>query len=196
MEVYVGRDRGERDNFTVELVEMLKMDLALALTCSNDNHSLCRNQVNVSVFVLSLVLHALKARICRISFYEMKWRIYEAEPVIDFFIEKYRAEMGVSVLVQNNLIDYELKFHTDDLVFNSFSDDQRRATKFKDGSVHLMCNNEMYGSLDFRPIIDQRTMWVKVYQKLCHEVFSMIQRQMLDHMPTSMRIMHTPLRQF
>jgi len=50
-----------------------------------------------------------------------------------------------------------------------------------------MCNVKSYGSLDFRPIIDPHIIKVKVYQVLCHEIFSMIQRQMLDDMPATMR---------
>ncbi len=53
--------------------------------------------------------------------------------------------------------------------------------------MYEMCNVKSYGSLDFRPIIDPHIIKVKVYQVLCHEIFSMIQRQMLDDMPTTMR---------
>ena len=93
--------------------------------------------------------------------------------------------------MQKNMFDYGVRFYTDDLVLYSFSDDQRRARKYREGSVHLMCNSETYGSLDFRLVVDQRIMRVKVYKELCHEVFFVIQRQMLDHMPTSMPTMHT-----
>lgn len=103
--------------------------------------------------------------------------------------------MGFIVVVRKNIFDYEVRFHTDDLVLYNFSDDQRRARKYREGTVHLMCNSQEYGSLDFRPIIDQRIMRVKVYQELCHEILSVIQGQMLDHMPINMRTMHTRLRQ-
>jgi len=52
-----------------------------------------------------------------------------------------------------------------------------------------------YGSLDFRPIIHPHIIKVKVYQVLCHEILSMIQRQMLDDMPATMRTMRTRLNQ-
>ena len=42
------------------------------------------------------------------------------------------------MLAQKNLFDYGVTFHSDDLVLYSFSEDQRRAKKFKDGVVHLM----------------------------------------------------------
>jgi hypothetical protein len=59
--------------------------------------------------------------------------------------------------------------------------------------MHEMCNVEGYGSLDFRPIIDPHIVKVKVYQVLCHEILSVIQRQMLDDMPATMRTMRTRL---
>jgi hypothetical protein len=61
--------------------------------------------------------------------------------------------------------------------------------------MHEMCNEAGYGSLDFRPILDRHIVKVKVYQVLCHEILSMIQKQMLDDMPATMRTMRTRLRQ-
>jgi hypothetical protein len=58
-----------------------------------------------------------------------------------------------------------------------------------------MCNVEGYGSLDYRPIIDPQVAKVKVYQVLCHEILSVIQKQMLDDMPATMRIMRIRLNQ-
>ena len=45
---------------------------------------------------------------------------------------------------------------------------------YNEGIVHKMCNNEEYGSVDFKPTFDSRIMRVKIYQKLCHEIFTMI----------------------
>ncbi len=42
--------------------------------------------------------------------------------------------------------------------------------------MHEMCNEAGYGSLDFRPILDRHIVKVKVYQVLCHEILSVIQR--------------------
>lgn len=97
--------------------------------------------------------------------------------------------------VQKNVFDYGVRFHTDDLVLYSFSDDQRRARKFREGVVHLMCNSLDHGSLNFRPVVNSRIMRVKVYQELCHEILSVIQKQMLDHIASTMRSMQTRLRQ-
>jgi hypothetical protein len=66
--VYAGRDRDERDSFRANLVEMLRIPLGLTLTYSNDSHTLSCNHVNVSVSAMSQALHALGARICRVSF--------------------------------------------------------------------------------------------------------------------------------
>jgi len=72
---------------------------------------------------------------------------------------------------------------------------QREARKFREGNVHEMCNVQGYRSLDFRLIIDPYIVKVKVYQVLCHEIFSMIQKQILDDMPTTMRTVRTRLSQ-
>ncbi len=61
--------------------------------------------------------------------------------------------------------------------------------------MHEMCNEAGYGSLEFRPILDRHIVKVKVYQVLCHEILSVIQRQMLDDMPATMRTIRTRLRQ-
>ena len=46
MRVYAGRNREEGDSFRADLVKMLRIPLGLILTCSNDSHTLSRNQVN------------------------------------------------------------------------------------------------------------------------------------------------------
>jgi len=72
---------------------------------------------------------------------------------------------------------------------------QCEARRFREGIVHEMCNEAGYGSLDFRPILDRHIVKVKVYQVLCHEILSVIQRQMLDDMPATMCTMRTRLKQ-
>lgn len=91
--------------------------------------------------------------------------------------------------VQNNFFDYGVRFHTDNLVLYGFSDDQRRAKKFRKGVVHLMCKSSEFGSLDFRLIADPR---IKLYQELCHKILFVIQKHTLDHIPNTM---HSRLRQ-
>ena len=63
--------------------------MGLTLDCSTDNNTLLRNQVNVFVYVMSQALHSLRAKICRVSFFRMKWRLVEVQPVLDGFIERY-----------------------------------------------------------------------------------------------------------
>jgi hypothetical protein len=102
--------------------------------------------------------------------------------------------MGSSVPLQKNVFYYGIHFETDDIVLYNFSDEQCRGKMFRKSTVHLMCNDEEHGSLDFKPLVDGRIMQVKIYQELCHEILYVIQRQMLDQMPTSIRTMHTRLR--
>jgi hypothetical protein len=61
--------------------------------------------------------------------------------------------------------------------------------------VHEICNVQGCGSLDFKPIIDPHIVKVKVYQVLCHEILSVIRKQMLNDMPVIMRTMLTRLSQ-
>ena len=149
----------------------------------------------MSVSAASQALYTLGARICRVSFLGIKLRLTEVEPILDRFIAMYRAETGASVPVQKNFFDYIVRFHTDDLVLYSFSDNQRCAIKFREGVVHLMCNSSEFGSLDFRPIVDPRIKRVKLYQVLCHKILSVIQKQMLDHIPITMHFMRSRLHQ-
>ncbi len=93
------------------------------------------------------------------------------------------------------MFDYGVQFPIGGLQLYKFSEVQREARKFREGNVHEMCNVQGYGSLDFRPIIDPHIVKVKVYQVLCHEILSVIKKQMLDDMPATMRTMRIRLRQ-
>jgi hypothetical protein len=74
------------------------------------------------------------------------------------------------------MFDYGVQFPIDGLQLYKFSEAQCEARRFREGTVHEMCNVEGYGSLDFRPIVDPHILKVKVYQTLCHEILSMIHR--------------------
>jgi hypothetical protein len=193
--VYAGSDVDQRAQFKDELVNTLRRAFGMTLTCSSDSLTLSRNQVNVLISGMSDALHSLGARICRVSFFGMKWDISNVKPVIDRFIQQYHAKMGSSVPPQKNVFDYGVQFPTTGLQLYKFSEIQREARKFRKGIVHEMCNVKSFGSLDFRPIINQHIVKVKVYQVLCHEILSVIQKQMLDDMPTTMRTMRTRLNQ-
>lgn len=58
-----------------------------------------------------------------------------------------------------------------------------------------MYNDEKHGLPNVRLVVDGRIIRVKIYQKLCHDILYVIQRQMLDYMPILMRMMYTKLRQ-
>ena len=166
MRVYAGNENNERNMVRAEVVERLRVQFGLTLTCSSDSHTLSRNQVYVSVSAMSHVFYSMGAKFCRVSFFGMKWRSTEAEPILGRFIKRYRMAMGSFVPLQKNVFHYGVHFETDDIVLYNFSDEQRRAKKFREGTVHLMCNYEEHGSLDFRPLINGRTMRVKIYQEL------------------------------
>jgi hypothetical protein len=66
----------------------------MTLTYSPDSLTLSRNQINVAIFAMSDALYFLGARVCRVSFFGMKWEISDVELVIHRFIQRYRAKMG------------------------------------------------------------------------------------------------------
>jgi len=157
-------------------VNTLRRAFGMTLTCSSNNLTLSRNQVNVPISTMSNVLHSLGVRICQVSFSGMKWEILNVKPVIDCFIQRYCARMGSFVPIEKNMFEYGVQFPIGGLQFYKFSEMQCKARKFKEGNVHKMCNVKGYGSLDFRPIIDPHIVKVKVYQVLCHEIFFVIQK--------------------
>jgi hypothetical protein len=106
VKVYAGNDEHERDAFKDDVVNTLRRAFGLTLTCSSDSLTLSRNQVNVPISAMSDALHSLGAKVCRVSFFGMKWEIIDAEPTIDRFIQRYCAEMGSFVPTQKNMFDY------------------------------------------------------------------------------------------
>lgn len=96
------------------MIDTIRVQFGLILTCSSDSSALSENQVNVPISAMSDALYSLGARLCRVSFFGMKWKIPRAEPMLDRFIQRYRVEMGSSVPVQKNLFDYGVQIPTDD----------------------------------------------------------------------------------
>jgi hypothetical protein len=106
VKVYAGSDEHERTAFKDELVNILHRDFGMALICSPDSLTLTQNQINVHISAMLNALHSLDAKVCRVSFFGMKWEILDAEPMINRFIQRYRAEMGSFVPTQKNMFDY------------------------------------------------------------------------------------------
>lgn len=97
--------------------------------------------------------------------------------------------------LQNKIFNYGVHLETYDIILYNFNDGERHAKKFKEGILHLMYNDEKHGLPNVRLVVDGRIIRVKIYQKLCHDILYVIQRQMLDYMPILMRMMYTELRQ-
>jgi len=195
VKVYMGEDSVARENFKRKLVNLLRGKHRLALTCNENSFILSRNQVNVPIWAMSQALHELGAKICRVAFFGMKWTIPIAEPKIDHFIERYRVEMGSSVPIGRNMFDLGVVFKMPGIRMYSFSDIQSRARKYTDGQVYEMCNVEGYGSLEFKPRLDKDLRKIKLYPEVCHAVLSVIHKQNLDDMPSTMFTMRTRLNQ-
>ncbi|KAG0563072.1 hypothetical protein KC19_8G003000 [Ceratodon purpureus] len=193
--VYAGSTEHEVRRFRDQVVENLRTGFGLTLTPNPDFRLLSRNQVNVSISALSIVLHHLGARICRVSFFGMKWNLPSAEPIIDRYIGRYRDQMGASVPEGKNFFDYGFSIPSDQIELFGFSEAQLQSHQFREGRVHEMCDMEGFGSLSLNPSIDERISRVKIYQELCHEILSVLPRMMLDDMPSTMRTMRTRARQ-
>ena len=194
VKVYAGNGDAMREDFKDQLTKLLRIDYGLVLSCSNDALTLCRNQVNISVKAMSEALHRLGARICRVQFFGMKWGILVAEPKIDHFIDRYRDEMDDSVPFHHNIFDIGVAFNTNILTLFKFSDAQVLTGKYNERHVHEMFNIDGFGSVDFKPDIDN-ILKIKVYQELCHEILSVIHKQNLDDMPKTIFTVRTRLRQ-
>ena len=100
----------------------------------------------------------------------MKWEIPAVEPKIDHFIERYHVEMDSSIPVGENIFDYRAAFLENRIQLYKFSDAQQDAQRFVEDHMYDMCNLEEYGSVTFRPTIDEHIRKVKPYQELCHRV--------------------------
>ncbi len=104
-----------RVEFKDELMNILPWAFGMTLPCSLDSLTLSQNQINVPISAMLNVLHFLGARVFRVSYFEMKWEISNVEPVIDRFMQRYRAKMGSTILVQKNMFDYGVQFPTSGL---------------------------------------------------------------------------------
>lgn len=195
VKIYAGDTDEDRERFKDQLVKDLRSNHGIVLTCSNDSKTLSRNQVNIPNWSMSQALHHLGARICRVQFFGMKWTIPIAEPIIDYYIDRYIAQIGPNFPLDKNVFDYGIKFGTDVIPLYKFSDSQIARGLFREAHVYEMCNISGYGSLDFKLANSPNIARVKIYQELCHEVLSIVQKQNLDGMPKTMLTMRTRLNQ-
>ncbi len=133
--VYDKSDEHERTAFKDNLVNTLRRAFGMTLTCSPSSLTLSRNQVNVTIPVMSDVLHFLGARVCRVSFFGMKCEIPNAESMIDRFIQQYRAEMCSSVPTKKNMFDYWVQFPMVDCSFTNLM----KCNAKRGGSGRALC---------------------------------------------------------
>ena len=61
--------------------------------------------------------------------------------------------------------------------------------------MNEMCDSEGLGFVSLTPLINARISRIKIYQEICHEILSNLQRQILDDMPNTVRTMRTTARQ-
>jgi len=75
----VRSDEHQRVAFKDELLNTLYRAFGMTLTCNSNSLTLSRNQINVLIFAMSNALHSLGGRVCRVSFFGMKWEISDAD---------------------------------------------------------------------------------------------------------------------
>lgn len=154
--IYAGEGEAEVRNFQDQGVELMRGTYELMLTANRDCHLLSRNHVNVSVAALAEILHGMGARLCRVSFFGMKWALSSAKSIIDHYIGRYRDQMGSSVPKGMNSFDYEFRFDTDGVILLRFSEAQHLSHKYVQGRVHEMCEMEGFGFVRLNSNIDGR----------------------------------------
>ena len=115
LRVYAVKDEDKVRSFRDQIGEMLCRTYGLTFTTSRDCHLLSRNHMNVLVAALAEILHGLGARLCRVSFFGMKWALSSVEPIIDHYIGRYRDQMDSSVPKGMNSFDYGYRNDTDEI---------------------------------------------------------------------------------
>ena len=197
--VYAGETDFERELTKAKILEVLKISFGISLTTNENSLILSRNQVNVSTIAMAEALYISGARICRVGFFGMKMPIGIAEPLIDNLVGRYleslTPELEAGILHNKSVFDIGIVTPTESVELFSFSDDQKRAKKYREGKVHEMCNHSNFGSLSFRPMALGGIKQIKIYQKLVHVILSVIARDNLDDMPKTMLTIRTRARQ-
>ena len=102
--------------------------------------------------------------------------------------------MGAPIPTGRNMFDYGARYPTDAVLLFRFNKEHHRRYWLREGSLHEMCNEEGYGSVECRPFLDLRISKVKVYQELIHEILSCMPRRALDDMPSTTRAVRTQAR--
>lgn len=64
-----------------------------------------------------------------------------------------------------------------------FNNNQLLARRFKTRRMHQMCHIEGFNSVDLKLAMKEHIKKVKVYEKLCHKVLSVILKDKVDNLP-------------
>ena len=163
IKVLTGSNDEHMEVFKASLVDILRTEFGITLTSATNSCTLSTSQVNIPVAAMSEALYTVGARLCRISFFEMKMSIPSAEPVIDNFIRRYRDQMGATVPTGRNLFDYGTRYPIDVVQLFKFSEEQHVTRRCRADTLHEMCNEPGYGSIECSPTFDRCMSKVKVY---------------------------------
>lgn len=103
--------------------------------------------------------------------------------------------MCPTVSTRLNLFYYNMWYHTDGMLLFWFNDEQHHDCKFRENSLHEMCNELNYESVNCTSLLDLRLSKVKVYKELIHNILSCIPQHALHDVPNTMFTVHTRVRQ-
>ena len=161
--VYAGDTSEDRVAFRAQVFRTLRVDHGIVLTAATNNLTLSRNMVSISILGLARAPYLCGAYYCHVGFFGMKMPISDLEPEMDVFIDRFHNVFGDVVLLQWNRFDYGLRIQSRLIQLFKFNDAQCRAHLYREGEVHEMCKVEDYRSVDFRPAVDGRILWMKLY---------------------------------
>lgn len=173
--IYVWEGEDEMRSFWDNVIEILHAAYGFTFTFSHDCHLLSRNQVNVLISTLSKILYGLDVWICRVSFF------VSAEPIIDHYIVRYRDQMGSSVHKGNELIWLRISVW---YWWYSIVRVQRGAAAKLSICGGSCAWDVRHGGVRLNSSIDVRISRKNIYHELYHEILSVVQRMVLDDIPS------------
>jgi hypothetical protein len=123
----------------------------------------------------------------------MKWALLEAEPITDYLIQRYIDIMDGNAARGRNLFDIGTVHH--DFENETLLKLTPHQTQHLAEEVHEMLIIRDFGSMEFKLKINSHVKKVKFYQKLGHDLLSVIPKATLDNMSVTMRTIITRHKQ-
>lgn len=195
VKVYTGETARDRIMYKDRIVKNLKVHYNYTITRSEDPTVLGLNQGTLPTASIAGAVYMAGIHHCRVSMYGMKWPIPQAEPSIDFLINRYVDAFGDRAVVHDNRFDIASQEKTAEVELFNVSPDQVRHHMYREFNLHPMLNIQDSGSVDFKleglPFVDK----VKIYPEMVHAILSRIKKQYLDDMPALVKTVQIRAKQ-